>query len=134
MCRVVTSALCILPYLDALRPAGSSLGILTFDGPKLTATLGDDALTGLHIEGIETGHELHAVIAEDRETLDVTAARADVRAAAERLARKAPDLFAVVMECTNLPPYRDAVEEVLTCPVYDIRDLLHWHAGLAAPQ
>ncbi len=131
---VVTSALCILPYLHGLRPAGSSIGILTYDGPKLVATLGPDALPDLHIEGIESGSELHAVIADDRETLDTEAASADVRAAAERLAQKAPNLFAVVMECTNLPPYRDAVEEVLPCPLYDIRDLLHWHAGLAAPQ
>ncbi len=131
---VVTSALCILPYLHGLRPTGSTIGVLTYDGPKLTATLGVQALSGLHIEGIEDGNELHAVIAQDRETLDIDAARADVRAAAERLVQKAPNLFAVVMECTNLPPYRGAVEEVLPCPLYDIRDLLHWHAGLAAPQ
>jgi hypothetical protein len=131
---VVTSALCVLPYLRALRPAHRRIGILTYDGPKLAATLGPDALQDLEIQGIEGGRELHGVIAEDRATLDIAAARDDVRNAAQGLVDRVPDLYAVVMECTNLPPYRDAVEEVLACPVYDIRDLVHWHAGLARPQ
>ena len=131
---VVTSSLCILPYLHAVRPPDRPIGILTYDGPKLIATLGPVALDGLEIEGIEAGAELHDVIAKDREALNEDAAREDTRAAAARLGARAPDFFAVVLECTNLPPYRGAVEEVFDCPVYDIRDLVHWHAGLASPQ
>ncbi len=131
---VVTSALCVLPYLQTLRPPDRPIGILTYNGPKLLSTLGTDALPGLEIEGIETGDELHAVIAEDRAQLDVAVACDDVRAAALRLKHKAPDPYAVVLECTNLPPYRGAVEDVFDCPIYDIRDLVHWHAGLARPQ
>lgn len=129
---VVTSSLCILPYLRALAPPGRAIGILTFDGPKLHATLGGD-VEGLEIEGIETGTELHAVIAEDREALDFDAARGDVAAAARKLKERAPDIFAVVLECTNLPPYRDAIEQVFDCQIYDIRDLVHWHARLPPP-
>jgi len=130
---VVTSALCVLPYLRSIAPTGQPLGVLTFDGPKLRTTLGPGA-AGLQIEGIENGSELHAVIAEDRATLDLEAARRDVAAAARRLKDHAPDIFALVMECTNLPPYRDAIEEVFDCPIYDIRDLVHWHARLAPPE
>lgn len=129
---VVTSSLCILPYLRSIAPAGRPIGVLTFDGPKLRATLGA-AVAGLEIEGIETGTELHAVIAEDRATLDQDAARRDVAAAARTLRDRAPDIFALVMECTNLPPYRDAIEDVFDCPIYDIRDLIHWHARVAPP-
>lgn len=129
----VASSLCILPYLQSIRPPGRPIGILTYDGPKLQSTLDDTAKQGLEIVGIEGGTELHAVIAEDRSELDIEAAREDVRAAAETLKSRAPDVFAVVMECTNLPPYRDAVEATFDCPIYDIRDLVHWHAGLARP-
>lgn len=130
---VVTSSLCILPYLRSIRPAAKSIGILTYDASKLVPTLASGEMGDLVIEGIETGTELHHVIAEDRDTLDFAAARNDVGAAAKRLADKAEDLFAVVLECTNLPPYRDVIEENLACPIYDIRDLVHWHAGLARP-
>lgn len=125
---VVASSLCILPYLRALAPAGARIGILTFDGPKLTATLGPEGNDDLEIAGIETGRELHRIIADDLDRLDIEAARQDTREAAERLRRSCPRPFAVVLECTNLPPYRDAVEAVFDCPVYDIRDLVHWHA------
>ena len=129
----VASSLCLLPYLQSIRPAAKPIGVLTYDGPKLVSTLGEETARELEIVGIETGTELHAVIAEDRDQLNFEAARQDVRQAAETLKAKAPDPFAVVMECTNLPPYRDAVEETFDCPIYDIRDLVHWHAGLARP-
>lgn len=130
---VVTSSLCVLPYLRSIRPAGKPIGILTYDATKLIPTMADEDTEGLVIEGIEGGSELHHVIAEDRDTLDFAAARNDVAAAATRLAAKAGNMFAVVLECTNLPPYRDAIEDVVDCPIYDIRDLVHWHAGLARP-
>ena len=81
------------------------------------------------IEGLENGSELHPVISQDRETLDIEAARADVAAAARRLADRAPDLTAVVLECTNLPPYRDVIDRAFSCRIYDIRDMILWHAG-----
>ena len=130
---VVTSSLCILPYLRALSPPGQAIGILTYNSSKLNETIGPERGEGLVIEGIEGGAELHKVIAEDRDTLDVEAARADVRAAAENLKARAGKLSAVVLECTNLPPYRDIIDATFDCPVYDIRDLVHWHAGLARP-
>ena len=38
-----------------------------------------------------------------------------------------PDCRAIVLECTNLPPYRDAIREAAGLPVYDIRQLIRWH-------
>lgn len=130
---VITSSLCVLPYLLAIKPPGGRIAVLTYNSVKLRETLGPDAPEDLLIEGIEGGRELHRVIAEDLDALDVEAARADVRAAAETLKTQAENLSAVVLECTNLPPYRDAIEDTVGCPVYDIRDLVHWHAGLAPP-
>lgn len=126
---VVASSLCLLPYLRTVLPPGGQIGILTFDGPKLAETLSDEDKADLVIEGLENGSELHPVISQDRETLDIEAARADVAAAARRLADRAPDLAAVVLECTNLPPYRDVIDRAFSCRIYDIRDMILWHAG-----
>ena len=41
------------------------------------------------------------------------------------------DVGAIVLECTNMPPYAHAIQESLRMPVYDIYSLITWlHAGL----
>ena len=125
---VVASSLCVLPYLRTVLPPAAQIGILTFDGPKLTETLNDAERADLVIEGLENGSELHPVISEDRTELDIEAARRDVAAAARQLAERAPDLAAVVLECTNLPPYRTVIDQAFSCPIYDIRDVILWQA------
>ena len=126
---VVASTLCLLPYLRTGLPPAARIGILTFDGPKLAETLSDEERADLVIEGLEGGSELHPVISGDRTELDVEAARRDVGAAARRLSDRAPGLAAVVLECTNLPPYRNVIDRAFSCPIYDIRDVILWHAG-----
>jgi Asp/Glu/hydantoin racemase len=38
---------------------------------------------------------------------------------------------AIVLECTNMPPYAHALREALGLPVYDIYSFISWfHAGL----
>ena len=53
--------------------------------------------------------------------------------AAARLAARVPGLTDIVLECTNMPPYRDAVARATGLPVHDIETLLikTWR-GLAA--
>jgi aspartate/glutamate racemase len=121
----VVSALEAMPALRRAAGPDRPIGILTFDSRVLLESpLGRLEAGPLVVEGIEAGRELHRVIAEDREALDLEAAEADVRAAAERLRARAPDLFAVVLECTNLPPYRAAIQEVVGVPIVDAVDLV----------
>jgi Asp/Glu/hydantoin racemase len=51
-------------------------------------------------------------------------AEADVAEAAHRLVKRAGKLDAVVLECTNLPPYREKLAEICGCPVLDIHDAI----------
>ena len=42
-----------------------------------------------------------------------------------------PEVGAIVLECTNMPPYAAALREALGMPVYDIYSMITWfHAGL----
>ncbi len=45
--------------------------------------------------------------------------------------RSDPSIGALVLECTNLPPYAAALRRALGLPVYDVLDLLRlFRAGL----
>jgi hypothetical protein len=44
-----------------------------------------------------------------------------------------PGIDTVVLECTNLPPYKPALERALGLPVFDVLDLLRgFYAGLGS--
>ena len=43
-----------------------------------------------------------------------------------------PEIGAIVLECTNMPPYATAVRQAFELPVYDIYSFVTWfHAGLS---
>ncbi|GAB4354728.1 MAG: aspartate/glutamate racemase family protein [Kiloniellaceae bacterium] len=123
---VVTSSLLQVAAVQAALPAGRRVGVITYDaerlGPDHLAAAGappDTPVVGLPRDGA-----LYRMIAEDRAALDPAAAEAEVLAAGRALAAACPALGAVVLECTNLPPYRAALSEALGLPVHDLVTLL----------
>ncbi len=129
---VVTSSLLQIPDIEADLPRGRRVGVITIDARRLSpahlAAAGAPADTPL--AGLEEGGELHRVITQDLAVLDPAAAESDVLAAGRALQAAHPDLGAVVLECTNLPPYREALSRALGLPVYDLVTLVE--ARLAA--
>ena len=56
-------------------------------------------------------------------------------AAARDLQARHPAIDTIVFECTNLPPYKKAVQDASGLPVFDVLDLLKgFYAELDAPQ
>ena len=83
------------------------------------------------VAGVEDGEHLARVLLEDLPELDAEAAARDVVAAARRLRAAHPGLGTVVLECTNMPPYRDAVAAATGLPVLDVLDLVARSPGFA---
>lgn len=123
---VVTSSLLQIPALQAALPPGRRVGVVTYDSRHLgaAALAAAGAPPDTPVAGLEEGRELHRVIAGDLERLDGRAARADVLAAGAALKAACPELGAVVLECTNLPPYRAALADALGLPVHDLVTLV----------
>lgn len=116
---VITSSL--------LQCAGlSSPGIVTFDAASLHADLLRRAgvPAGTPVEGLQPGCELQTRILNDDTVLDLRQASDDVVEAAMRLVAKHPEVQHVVLECTNMPPYRNAVAQATGRPVHDLETLL----------
>ncbi len=66
------------------------------------------------------------LILGEKEDLDVAAAEADILDAGAELVRRHPDVGAIVLECTNMPPYAAALRRALDRPVFDIYSLVTW--------
>ncbi len=129
---VVTSSLTALPALAARY---GRVGVITIHAGRLTpdyfAAAG--AVADTPVEGTESGREITRKLLADATDLDLAAAARDVVEAGKRLQARVPDLAAVLLECTNMPPYRAALAHALGLPVFDILAVLEEHAaGLVA--
>lgn len=131
---VLTSALLQVPLVARLLPRGRRVGIVTYSAGDLTLdalqAAGVDPRTP--IEGVDPAGHFAQTIRHGARELDRRQMAEDVCAAARRLVGTHRDVGALVLECANMPPYRDAVEQAVGVPVFDAAQLVAWfHAGLA---
>lgn len=131
---VLSSSLLQVPLAHAMLNRGKKVGILTARAQSLT----DRHLAGVGIRdiplvvaGMDDAEEFTGVFIEGKPSLDPDKVRKEMVRAAQKLAKDHPDIGALVLECTNMPPYAQAVQEVLKIPVFDMVTLVrHVHAGL----
>ncbi len=131
---VATSSLMQVPWVQAILPPGRRVGVVTVCAPSLTPAhlLAAGAPADTPVAGTEAGREFHRVLIRAEATdMDVDLARQDVLDAGGDLLRRHPEVGAVVLECTNMPPYAAALRAALGMPVYDVYSMVAWfHAGL----
>lgn len=85
------------------------------------------------IVGMEDASEFSSVFIGGKTTLDERQCRLEVRSAADRLIHTHPDVGAIVLECTNMPPYADTVKQTTGLPVFDAVTMVnHAHSLFAA--
>jgi Asp/Glu/hydantoin racemase len=131
---VATSSLMQVPWVQATLPPGKRVGVVTVSKKSLTPRHLEAAGVALDtpVAGTENGTEFFRVLIEGAKTdLDVAAAERDVVGAGVDLVARHPGIGAIVLECTNMPPYAAALAEAVRLPVYDIYSMISWfHAGL----
>ena len=126
---VFASALLQVPWIYPMLRRDQKVGIITADGRYLSR----EHLEGvgaadipLVLRGLEEGQEFTRAFVENRLTLDTDQAQADVLRVARQMIEEHPEIGAFVLECTNLPPYAQPVQQAVRRPVFDIVTLTHW--------
>src|SRR5437870_6316831 len=134
---VFTSSLLMVPLVARMLPAGRRVGIMTVNATTLTPEHMTGAGIGpeipLAVIGMETEKEFTRVLLDDEPELDVERAREEHIRVARRFTSEHPDLGAIVLECTNMPPYADDIRRETGLPVFDIVSLITMvHGALRA--
>lgn len=131
---VATSSLMQVPWVQATLPPGKRVGVITVSKQSLTPAHLDAAGVARDIPcvGTEGGREFFRVlIRAGQQDMDIDLATQDILDAGRALVAQHPDVGAIVLECTNMPPYAAALRDALGLPVYDIYSMITWfHAGL----
>jgi hypothetical protein len=134
---VFTSSLLMVPLVHRMLPPGQRVGIMTVNagtlGPEHLAGAGIAPDVPLAVAGLETEKEFTRVLLGDEMELDPEVAREEHVRVARRLVSDHPDIGAIVLECTNMPPYAADVQRETGRPVFDIVSLVRLvHDGLAS--
>ena len=118
---VATSSLIQVPWILGLLPPGQRVGVITVSAGSLLRRiwrrLGCRRIRLWRDQG--GGLEFFRVLIwGESEDMDVALAAH-------------PDVEAIVLECTNMPPYAHALRAALRVPVFDVYSLVaRLHAGL----
>ncbi len=131
---VATSSLMQVPWVQAMLPPGKRVGVVTVSSGSLTPAhlLAANVPLDIPVQGTEGGREFFRVLIKaDASDMDVALAEQDILDAGRALVARHPEVGAIVLECTNMPPYAAALQAELGLPVYDIYTLVNWlHGGL----
>jgi Asp/Glu/hydantoin racemase len=131
---VATSALLQVPWVQAALPTGRRVGVITVAAGSLTAAhlAAAGVAADTPVVGTEDGVEFFRVlILGEKQDMDVDLAARDVLSAGRTLMSRHPEVGAIVLECTNMPPYAAALRAALGVPVFDVYSLVTWlHAGI----
>jgi Asp/Glu/hydantoin racemase len=125
---VAASSLLQVNMVNSLLPAGKRAGILTIS----KATLTEAHLVGAHVPldtpvgGTDDGLEFSRAILDNELELDVEQSRKDVVDAGLAMQYEHADLGALVLECTNMPPFSADLAMATGLPVYDYYSLITW--------
>lgn len=126
---IFTSSLLQIPLVYRMLRRDQKVGILIVFSEHLSREHSEAVGEGdipVVIMGTERGVEFTSVFVGNELYLDVEKAKADVVEAAKTLISDHPEVGAIVLECTNMPPNSKAIQEAVGLPVFDIITLTKW--------
>lgn len=121
---VFSSPLLLVPLIARMIGKRKKVGILTASKKRLTREflepVGIDDTIPYVVEGLEASTEFYACfMGGTRTVLDVDLLRHQVVAIATALVTAHPDIGALLLECSDLPPFAADIQEATGKPVFD---------------
>jgi len=130
---VFLSSLLQIPFIYQIKR--QKIGIITADSKSLTPehfiAVGVNKEIPLRIGGMEDQKEFREAILEEKGTLDSDLIEREVVGVAKKLVTDNPDIGALVLECSDLPPYAHAIQKEVNLPIFDFTTMIRYvHTAL----
>ena len=132
---VFLSSLLQIPFVYQTLRRHQKIGVITADAKALTpdhfAGVGVGADIPLVIGDMKAQTEFREAILEEKGTLDSDRIEAEVTEVARRMVTDHPDIGAILLECSDLPPYARAIQATVQRPVFDFITMInHVHTAV----
>ena len=131
---VFASSLLLVPLVARMLKSGHRVGIMTADARHLTSrhlqSAGVDP-DSVVVAGLEGCPHFEEVVFRDEHDLDIARMESEVVSVATELVAHHPEIRAMLLECSLLPPFAHSIQEACQLPVFDFTTLVNMvHASL----
>jgi len=127
---VALSSLLQLPLIARTMDESRPIGVITADSTNLTddflARAGVKVKNPIVIRGMQDEPEFKTAVLKERGTMDSDLITKETVGIAKDMARKHPNMGAILLECSMLPPYAKAVQDATGLPTYDFVNLIDY--------
>lgn len=136
---VFLSSLLQLPFMLSMLHGGEKVGIITADSRQLNIemlqAIGQVDTQRVIIRGLEkTNYFYDACIAESG-TLDKENIEQELVGITLNMVQQDPSIQAILLECSFLPPYAQAVQDAVNLPVFDYKTMIDYvHSSFRQPR
>lgn len=127
---VFMSSLLQIPFLSHMFGRGRPVGCITATrrklGNRVLELAGIGSEINVVVKGMEDQPHFKEAILEEGGELDSDLIEAETIACAREMKEQHPDMGAIVLECSMLPPYAKSVQEETGLPVFDFLTMINY--------
>jgi Asp/Glu/hydantoin racemase len=131
---VFTSALLQVPFVQCAIGYQRTVGVITANKSALTEThlraCGITADMKVEVLGLENAPEWSKIFDQPDKAFDIEVVSREIINVAKDGVKQFPDMGAIVLECTDLPPYAKRISEATGLPVFDFGSMMG-HVAIA---
>ncbi len=127
---IFLSSLIQIPWIKTGLKPDQKVGVICADEPSLTPEIlkrvGVPDPDICVIKGIGNEPEFSAILKSDRGYFNADGVRNEVVNATVKLVEDHPDIGAILLECSDMPPYSADVQRAVNLPVFDFITMVNW--------
>jgi len=127
---VFLSSLLQLPFILNIVGPSAKVGVITADSRSMDESLlqeiGPAPFSRLVVRGLEDQKYFYEFGIAETGLLDAEKVEAEVVTTARQMIAAHPEMRAVLLECSLLPPYAAAVHEAVELPVFDYITMINY--------
>jgi len=135
---VYLSSLLQLQFISATIDRKRPIGVICANAHALSNRVleltGVDREREIVIKGMQDEPVFGTSVTGGSAGLDPDVIEAEVVGVAKRMLRERPEVGAIVIECSMLPPYAKAVQDATGLPVFDFVTMIDYHQKAAHPR
>ncbi len=124
-----------VPFIARILPPQQTIGVLMANSQYLRRVFlrdaGIDDSARMVVAGMQDCPAFRSAVIDESGQLDFASVEQEVVAVARRLKQEHPDIGAVFLECSDMPPYAAAIQDALRLPVFDFVTMINFvHSSL----
>jgi len=132
---VFLSSLIQIPWIKSVIRSDQKVGLVCADKPSLTPDIWESCGANPEdciCEEIPRGGEFEAILHSQKGYFNNNAVRDEVVSTALKIKKNYSEVGAILLECSDMPPYAAAVQRATNLPVFDFITLIKYaHSAVA---